>query len=158
MQGTIYYANGTNQPFSITKKYGRYFGATEYSYIYPATPALVVTKISISATCSVGLSVESTIWINSQRTIECSLPSGFITVGSEFKSMLSFVAEEVGEIHQVEFVDSAGNTIACGNDWMSPLAANPISKLRVRITPPNSTSETLFTKLLGIVILKRTKS
>jgi hypothetical protein len=155
IQGTIYFANGTSQPFSVIKSYGPYFSGTEFGYAVPTDPSLTVSKISISARCTPALSVESTVWLNSERIIECNLPTGFISAGYKFKSLVSFASLEEDATRYIELVDSAGNTFSCENNWIIPPLSNPINKIRIRITPPATTSENLFTKPIGIVILKQ---
>jgi hypothetical protein len=158
VSGVIYYADGATQTFGQSQGYGWYSsGQSVTIYIKPEKPSVTVSRIQLATGWTSGILTEVSIWLNSSRTLECSLPQGYINPDFEYKPVVSFSQQESGAAYGFSLVDSGGSAMDINNEW-SVLPQNVASavKIRLRIAPPlTSTSETQSTRPIGIVLLKR---
>ncbi len=158
ISGKIFYNDSTSQNFEQNFSFGYYSqGQSSRIYIKPNSPGKTVTKISILTNRSVAISHEVRIWDNSERTIECSIPPGFLYSNSQFKAILSYDSLESGSVAVIQLINTNLEAHTLTDGWNSiPTSHLDSNKLRIKITAPAaSISETSYTKPRGIVILRK---
>jgi hypothetical protein len=158
--GTIFYSDGTNQPFNQSQGYGFWSnGQSVTHFIKPNKPGINVSSIQLSLTSTVAISCEVSIWINSFVHIDSILPTGYISSDYEYKAIASFSSVEEGATYNFSLVDDSNNVTNLDNDWFSvPLDKINATKIRLQIRAPiSSVSELLNTRPMGIVLLRRQK-
>ena len=161
--GTIFYANGEIQEFSIAHSItGR--NLTKISYIKPDFPNDRVTSVSIGATCGADntTDIEATIWTNSNRSVDFQTDPGFFAAGYEYKMLPAYKFQEDGFSYAFGTVNDADEYLAItpefreSHGWLPlPAASGGATKFRMIYNPPDRTSELELTKPLGVVLLRR---
>ena len=156
VSGTIYYADGSQQSISMVNSFGYYTqGQTRTMTTKADKPDQVVTKVTLYGSLNHAAQPSITLWVNSQRTLVCSLPSGFFSAGYEYKVLPTFASLESTASYDFQLLDSSSQTTSVPkNQWFTN---NSAVKIRLNITSARSDSESIFTVPKGIVILKRTE-
>ncbi len=154
VNGTIYYADGSEQQISLSNGFGYYSsGQSRTMTAIAEKPNLNVTKVTLSGRVDGTASSLITLWVNSPRTLECKLPDGFIASGFEYKLLPTFETVEQNASYLFQLLDLAGvSTDVPSGQWFQRSSA---AKVRFIVNPANSTSDSVFTVPKGVVLIKR---
>ena len=158
ISGTITYADGSTQPYSLSQGYGYYSnGQGNTQYVKPNTPDKALQSVTIRGTKTTAITVEATVWINEPRSVEFNLPSGFVSSGVKIKPIASFKQIDQSSSFAVIIVDSSDNEQPLDLVNWTTFTGDDSGNIALRVTyyPGNSDSEVTHTKPEGILLLKQ---